>query len=119
MRFEDKLVDRRIFGERVRQARIKKGFSQEQLAALTNRDQRAVSEIEAGQRKLAVTDLPAFAVALEVPLLYFFEGEFSEGDLELAMLKEFRRIPSEDGKKTAIKIVHILSQSPSLPPESD
>jgi transcriptional regulator with XRE-family HTH domain len=112
-------MDRKILGERIRRARDKRGFSQEQLARLVNKDQRAISEFEAGTRKLPATDIPIFAAVLGVNILYFFEGEYGDDDLDLAILKAFHRIGTPDMKKTAIRMIYLLTEPPSLPPESE
>lgn len=104
-------MDRQVLGERIRAARDRKNLSQERLALLVGKDQRAISEIEAGTRKLPANDLPAFATALEVPLLYFFEGEVTPDDLDRAMLDVFGQISSDALKQSAIEIVRILSET--------
>ena len=48
-------MDATWLGFRIRQARERRGLSQEDLAAAVSKDQRAISEYEAGNRKLAVT----------------------------------------------------------------
>jgi transcriptional regulator with XRE-family HTH domain len=105
------LMDKKLLGERIRLARDRKGLSQEHLANLVEKDQRGISEIEAGNRKLSVTDLPKFAKALDVPILYFFEGEISKDDLDIAMLRVFAQIEHEEVKRSAIDIVHILAST--------
>jgi transcriptional regulator with XRE-family HTH domain len=107
-------LERKLLGQRIRAARENKNYSQEHLAELVSKDQRAISEIEAGTRRLAATDLPTFASALEVPLLYFFEGEMQKDDLDIAMLQVFDQISTIEVKKSAIEIVRILSITPTL-----
>ena len=110
-------MDKSVLGSRIRQARERKGLSQEALAQAVDKDQRAISEIESGRRKLAAVDLPDFAGALEVPLLYFFEDTDPTDELEIALLREFRRMPSSDMQKMAISILRVMHTSPQLPPE--
>ncbi len=112
MRFQDiDELDARLLGRRIRRARERQGLSQEQFAALISRDQRAVSEYEHGKRRISVTELPNFARALNVPLLYFFEDDLAETDLDRELLDEFRRLPDERSKKSAIGIVRIFSDA--------
>lgn len=112
-------MEKKILGERIRTAREKRGLSQVELAKLVKRDQRTISEVEGGKRKLAANDLPDFAMALEVPLLYFFEGEYDVTDLEFTLLKAFRGIPTEGEKLRAIALVNLLSQPLMLLEDSE
>lgn len=103
-------MDPKVFGARLREARERLQLSQEELAAAVQKDQGAISEYESGKRKLAATDLPLFAQALNVSLLYFFEGDFTENDFVRAMLAEFSLLPNGQAKQTAIEIVSALGR---------
>ena len=107
-------MDSKLLGERIRQAREQRGLSQEELAALISRDQRAVWEYEQGKRRIAVTDLPTIAEALDVPLLYFYEGELSATDLDHVLLKEFQRLPTLEAKRSAIEILRLYTDAITL-----
>ncbi len=100
-----------MLGLRIRQARERRGLSQEDLAAAVSKDQRAISEYEAGKRKLAVTDLPTFATVLEVPVVYFFEEDVSLHDLDAALLNYFHALPSPEIRQAAIDILRLFSRS--------
>lgn len=104
----------KLFGTRIRQAREQLGLSQEDLATLVARDQRAISEYENGKRRLSATDVPAFAKALDVPILYFYEGEARLHDFDRAVLEEFHRLPTPEAMQTAIQIVRLLSETLGL-----
>jgi transcriptional regulator with XRE-family HTH domain len=104
-------LDTQVLGVRIRQARESKGLSQEELASLVSRDQRAISEYENGKRKLAAADIPTFAEVLDVPILYFFEAEMNLEDMDRAMLSEFRELPTSEAKKAAIEVVQILAKA--------
>lgn len=104
-------MDPKWLGLRIRQARERRGMSQDDLAAALSRDQRAISEYENGKRKLAATDLPAFATVLEVPVLYFFESDVSSDDSEAALLNYFHQLPSPEAKQAAVNILRILSHT--------
>jgi transcriptional regulator with XRE-family HTH domain len=101
-------VNPKTLGMRIRQARERRGLSQEAFASQLTRDQRAISEIENGKRRLAVTELSKIAALLEAPILYFFEGEVAEGDYDQALLSEFHQLPTNEAKQAAIEIVRIL-----------
>jgi transcriptional regulator with XRE-family HTH domain len=101
-------VDTKILGGRIRDARERLALSQEDLAALVAKDQGAISEYESGKRRLAANDLPIFSRALNVPLLYFFQGELRETDLDRLLLQEFNQLPTPEVKQAAIDIVRVL-----------
>lgn len=104
-------MDSTSLGLRIRQARERQNLSQEDLAAAVARDQRAISEIENGKRKIAVTELPKFATVLDVPLLYFFQDEDADRDLDVALLNYFHQLPTSEARQAAIDILRILSRT--------
>ncbi len=104
----------KLFGSRIRQAREQLGMSQEELALRVSRDQRAISEYENGKRRLSATDVPEFAKALDVSILYFYEGEIGLHDFDRAVLEEFHRLPTHEAMQIAIQMVQLLSQVLSL-----
>lgn len=101
-------MDLKLLGQRMRQARERLGLSQEEFANLVSKDQTAISEYENGKRKVFAADLPLFAQALNVSLLYFFEGETTASDVDRALLAEFHRLP-EEYQAGAIEILRVLA----------
>lgn len=101
-------MDQKELGKRIREAREKVGLSQDEFAVLIGRDQRAVSEYETGKRRIAVTDLPKFAEALQVSTLYFFEGPMNLYELDHELLAYFHQLPSLKAKRSAIQLVRTL-----------
>ena len=65
--------------KRIRAARKTVGMTQAELAEKMGLDQPTIANYERGHRAINVTDLPRLAEILEVSILYFFEGEHSEG----------------------------------------
>lgn len=104
-------MNSRQLGQRIRQARERLGMTQETLAERAGKDQRAISEYENGKRRLSAVDLPVFAQALEVSLLYFFEGEMTAKDEDAALLEEFNRLPTPQARQSAIELVRVFSDS--------
>lgn len=51
------------------------------------------------------------ARALEVSLLYFFEGEITAKDEDAALLEEFNRLPTPQARQSAIELVRVFSDS--------
>ena len=104
-------LDPRLLGIRIRQGRERKGLSQDDLAIAVSKDQRAISEYENGHRKLSATDLPLFAKALNVSILYFYEDDLDIDDLDRALLIEFHRLPNLEIKQAAIGVIRVLSDT--------
>lgn len=114
MLIENVNVNPKLLGARIRKARERLTMSQEELAVLVSRDQAAISAYENGRRKLSAVDLPVFARALHMPVLYFFEGEISADDLDRALLEEFRRLPTVEAKNAAVDVVRTLADAIDL-----
>lgn len=111
MRFRNNVVlNPAQLGARIRLAREKLGISQEELAIRVSRDQRAISEYENGKRKLAAADIPEFAQALHVNVLFFYEDIIELDDFDQAMLAELNRLNSPEAKQAAIQLVRVLSE---------
>ena len=101
-------LDPEILGKRIRQARENIGLSQEDLAHEVGRDQRAISEYENGKRRILVTELPVLARILQVPVIYFFEGEGVLDDLDSLVLAEFHRLTDLDDKSAALELIRLF-----------
>ena len=90
----------KLFGARLRLARERKGLTQEELVDRVGQKSRAaISEYEAGKRKLSAIDLPDFARALDVPITYFFSDEArTDTEYDTAILDWFHTIPKQKRK---------------------
>lgn len=62
------------FGERVRELRKSRGFSQESFAALCGLDRTYVGGIERGERNLALKNIGVIAEALGLTISQLMEG---------------------------------------------
>lgn len=60
------------FGLHFKLARMKKGFSQAQLAELINSHERYISDIECGRRNITLKTVNKFAIAMDVKLSELF-----------------------------------------------
>lgn len=61
-----------IFGERLREIRLKKGVSQEALAADADLHRTYVSSVERGERNVSIVNIARLADALGVDIREFF-----------------------------------------------
>lgn len=64
-----------IFGKRVRQLRVKKGWTQEQLADRTGRHWTYIGGIERGERNVTLRVIADIARALDVDIQALFQGD--------------------------------------------
>ncbi len=60
------------FGKRVRELRLEKKFSQEDLAELSGLHRTYISSVELGKRNISLRNIELIAQALEVPLSDLF-----------------------------------------------
>src|SRR5690242_13676890 len=82
-------------GERVREARARRGLSRKQLAANSGVSERYLAQLEAGQGNISVLLLRQIATALELPLTELLAEESGEA-LELALTTQFlKRLPRQ------------------------
>ncbi len=58
-------------GEKIRQARKEKGWTQSQLAEAVDKSQNNISDYERGRLEISAVDLMFIALALEKPITYF------------------------------------------------
>ena len=92
----------RALGQRIREAREERGFSQKRLADRIERRQAAISDMGNGRMQPDATTLVVLAEVLGKPITFFFPPPWgprvARGDLsydEQALLLEFRRLQSD------------------------
>jgi len=67
----------RDFGKRLREVRLARGFTQEQLAAELELDTTFISRIETGKRSPSLPNIARIASVLDVPIASMFDrGSF-------------------------------------------
>ena len=97
-------------GERIKEARKKKGLSQQELAEkLGYRDKSAISKIECG-RDIPKNILTALSKVLDVSPMYLMgwdEELISEESESMELLLKFKKLSEED-KNTVSKIIDSL-----------
>lgn len=93
-------------GKLVRDARIEANLSQEDLADNAYFKQSSISKIERGMRSIAAEDILYLSIALNKPIGYFFDKQFTKdlgGEeveiLEEELLLQARRLSPDDLKK--------------------
>lgn len=98
-------------GERIRIARVMRGLSQEELAELIGKDQKAISKYELGQRRLFASELPRLAAALDVPIWYFFEEVLPSNAVDNEILKEVHNLPSHQAQVAALDLLKLFGKA--------
>lgn len=73
------------FGERLRNYRINRGLSQEQLAEILGTTKQVISRYENSQRSPKITVVSEYAAILNLPLSYFLDDELPLPDNILPM----------------------------------
>lgn len=110
----------RPMGERIKQARLEKGWSQEELAEKIYRRRASLSEMETGKMEVDASTWYLLAWVLEKPLIYFlgerWRQKFAATGLELSseqqeLLKEFNRLESPALKRAAIQQIRALANA--------
>ena len=99
---------KRLLGLRVRELRIKKGYSQQKLAELVNIDQRNVSNIECGN-SFPSKCLLELAYALGVELSEMFD--FSHLELNCEKMKQVIKDELNNLSDENVKIIFRLIKS--------
>lgn len=70
-----KSSDTAKLGNRIKQIRRQKGFTQDQIAEAAGIDSKSLSRIECNRFNPAIDTLQALAVALDTPIKEFFEQD--------------------------------------------
>ncbi len=65
---------REVFGKRVRELRLSKGLSQENLAEKSSLHRTYVGAIERGEQNISIDNISKLATALDVSLEHLFRG---------------------------------------------
>lgn len=61
------------FGDRIRELRIARGLSQEDLGELCDLDRTYISSLERGHRNVSLNNIAALAIALQIKLSDLFQ----------------------------------------------
>lgn len=98
-----------IFGDRLKEARIQKGWNQEELAEAMKLTQASISQFEKGQRLPTPKNIDKFAEVLEVSR-DFLAGE-NKGEFEKAMLMRNLSNLSPESLKKINEFVDLIKKS--------
>ncbi len=99
-------------GTRVRNARLKKGRTQKQLAECLDRTVGAISQLEQGKIQISAVDLHKLANYLDTPIEYFF-GEKYDNEATRDLIMVLRKQTPKDREYT-LNYISSLSQLQEL-----
>jgi transcriptional regulator with XRE-family HTH domain len=68
------MIMEKTIGEKIRLARLAKGYSQKNVADLMYMEQPTFCRLETGMREIRLSELEKIAAILEKPVAYFFSG---------------------------------------------
>lgn len=68
-------------GHRIKVRRVELSLKQKELGAMIGLAQVLVSELERGDRKISLYEVPRLAKALQVPIMWFYEGLTDTDDI--------------------------------------
>lgn len=108
---KNQMSDREKIAERLKEARISAGLSQESAAKILQLQRPAVSEIEAGKRKVSAEEIIRFAKLYRVSTSYLLlkdeEQEFEMNDQFKVAARELSKMNEIDRQKL-LDILKIL-----------
>jgi len=95
-----------LFGQRVRELRKRKGFSQEALAEKAGLHPTYIGQVERGTKNPSLKSIEKIAKALEVSLpdLFLFANDKSSSNLK----KEIADLLSDKDKKTVELVIRVI-----------
>lgn len=109
---KDIMSEREQIAERLKEARIMSGLSQENAAKILNIQRPAISEIESGRRKVSAEEIISFSKLYKVSTTWLLLKE--EGDTEMdeqtkVAARELGKMSEADRKKL-LELLRITSK---------
>lgn len=103
-------LDFKLIGKRIKEARLKKGISQEKLSEMIDVTVVYISRIERGTTKVNLNRLAQLSIVLETPIEKLITGTTIQNDIYLK--KEFQELLSKctpEKQKLIYNIAKIVS----------
>lgn len=116
---ENKKIITKTIGEKVKFRRQDIGMSQEGLAEILELSYQQIQRYENGNNKISVERIQEIAEALSVPVMYFFENDYTQplpehvinyspSEEEKTLLKHFNQIKSNPDRQAVVLIARRL-----------
>lgn len=102
---------KKTLGQKIREYRLKRGMTQEELAEKLLSSKSTISEYENDKIDVKISILREIAKVLGAPLSHFLSEEYDDIDDEvMQMAMALNQIKSKELRKAAIKQVMILAE---------
>ena len=104
-------------GRKVREARATKGMSQEQLGKMIGVSFQQVQKYEKGTNRIGSSRLWDIAVALDTPIIYFFDGIEDKTEINnkvlprrtIELAKKIDSIPNDGVRNQVLNLINACS----------
>lgn len=97
-------IEKKVYGERIRQARIFRGLSQTQLAELLNVSKQAISKYETNKSKLSTSVISLLPQSLGFPLSFFYKPCVEDNESKNIIFFRTKDIPKKTKEQLKEKI---------------
>jgi transcriptional regulator with XRE-family HTH domain len=100
--------ENRKIREKVKELRLLKGMTQEELAWHIGKSQKNYSDLERGRTEISASDLMYIATQLQTPIRYLLPVNVPEGEItadEWEILRDYRRMWREENQDLARKLM--------------
>lgn len=104
-----KEIDTSTIGGRIKASRLRKGYSQEQLAELMHLTPAQISYYENNKNDIKVSVLKELSSYLQVPISYLVDDESVEGEDVQEIISIYRKLGSKRDKLVALAQMKVLS----------
>lgn len=105
-----------LFGQRVKELRMRSGMSQEALAFRAGLERSYISDLERGIRNISITNIEKVASALTISLEYLFSNErfpatpaYQQKDFTVPFLERFKYHLDTETKVLAFSVEGVLT----------
>jgi transcriptional regulator with XRE-family HTH domain len=118
-----KMLNSKAIGEKVKFRRQDIGMSQERLAELVGVSFQQVQRYENGRNKISVERIQQIAIALSIPVAYFFDDavpapiisdldeEYAHSAEEKTLLKYFGKVSSKSARQFVITAARLAAKA--------
>jgi len=117
-----KIISSKLIGEKIKFRRQDIGMSQERLAEILELSYQQIQRYENGSNRISVERIQEISDALAVPVIYFFDKDFSQplpasvpdsnpttSEDEKTLLKYFKQIESNPDRQAVIQVARRLA----------
>ena len=101
-----------LIAQRVKDARMERGYTQKDLAAHLGKTSAAVSDLERGKVQITASDLHSISQFLNQPIEYFFGEQI--GDAEIQNMVSVLRRQSPEARNSSVQLTSMIVRMQEL-----